>query len=84
MNLENQVIPSEVQINKRGQWFAFIMGLVLIAASTATILHGSVPAGTILIALVFLGYLTVYMGGKVSMKADLKKKKASGDFDPKK
>lgn len=84
MNLENQVIPSEVQINKRGQWFAFIMGLALIAASTATILHGSVPAGTILIALVFLGYLTVYMGGKVSMKADLKKKKASGDFDPKK
>lgn len=84
MNLENQVIPSEVQINKRGQLFAFIMGLVLIAASTATILHGSVTAGTILILVIFLGYLTVYMGGKVSMKADMKKKKVSGEFDPKK
>jgi len=84
MNLENQVIPSEVQINKRGQWFAFIMGLVLIAASTATIFHGNATAGTILTALVFLGYLAIFMGGKVYMKADLKNKKVSSNIDSKK
>ena len=84
MNLENPVIPSEVQINKRGQWFAFILGLVLIISSTIIVLHGNVTAGTIIIVFIFLGYLAVYLRGKISMKANLKNKEVSGDIDSKK
>ena len=80
MNLENLVIPSEVQINKRGQWFAFILGLVLIISSTIIVLHGNVTAGTIIIVFIFLGYLAVYLRGKISMKANLKNKEVSGDI----
>lgn len=84
MDLENQAIPSEIKINNRGQWFAFIMGIVLIIASTAIVLFGSVTAGTILIVFIFLGYLAIYLRGKISMKADLKNKEISGDIDSKK
>lgn len=78
-DIENKAITEQVGSNKRGQWFAFILAILLVGVCVFVMVTVNSIVGIIMIAVVALGIFALYKDGKMSIAADLKNKRVSGE-----
>lgn len=74
INLESAVIPSQLKESERGQWLAFSVAILCIAATTAVTFGGYPTVGCVLGGTTVVGLVTVFVVGKREQKRDLKSK----------
>ena len=75
MGLENKVVTSNVGNEKRGQWFAFILGLIVIGSCTTCILLDKSVLGLVQIIGSLATLLTLFLAGKRKSTKQLEKKR---------
>lgn len=83
-DLEKTSIESQQKANRQGQLFGFILSLVVILGGVALLLLGMPILGVCLMAGMICILAALFIGGKISMRADLKEKRASVEAKPSK
>ena len=74
MELEKKAISSQLEQNKRGQVFGFIVFLIGLAAGVAFALKGMVTFATTFLTVTMVSIITVFVMGKREVSDDLKAK----------
>lgn len=82
-SLEKKAIGEQMNSNKRGQYFGFILALVLVLVSVIVMTTINSIIGIVMIAIVVITIFALYKNGKVSIAADLRNKKVSGEAQTK-
>lgn len=75
--LESSSINSQLKSNRMGQLFGFILSCLVIIAGIVLFILSMPIMGVCLIAGMVFVLATLFLGGKLNIKADLKNKKAS-------
>lgn len=75
ISIENVVIRSQANQGLRGQWFAFVIALFVLAASFYLILSGFEIAGTVLGSIDLVALVAVFITGKMYQSKNLSEKK---------
>ena len=79
MELEGTAVKSQLKSNERGQLFGFVLSTLVIIAGIVLFVLGMPWFGVSLIGGISLVLVVLFLGGKLHMAADLKKKKGSID-----
>lgn len=72
--IEKEVISSQNIQSERGQMFAFILAILLIAVGTTAFLFGSSTVASIIFGTTVVGLVTVFVLGRKSQQRDLSQK----------
>lgn len=77
--IEDKAVTEQIGSNKRGQWFAFILAILLVLVCVFVMATVNSVVGIVMIAVIVIGIFALYKDGKMSISADLKNKKVSGE-----
>ena len=80
--LEKTSVESQQKSNTRGQVFGFILSFLVIIGGIVLLLLGMPILGVCLMAGMICLLAGLFIGGKISMRADLKEKRASIEAKP--
>jgi len=64
MNQEKLIASQKVKLNSRGQWFGFIIALVVIIAGTTLIFLGHDAAGTVICSIDLVAIVSIFVLGR--------------------